>query len=114
MGWYKTAHPDPSLLFPGVEPGECWWPPDFEYHKEKYNHSHGLANGISFPEFSTDIAAAWGVVEKLRDDNFSIEENGTHWKVRFGPEWAGALTAPLAICIASLRSKGINVNEWED
>lgn len=58
----------------------------------------------SLKSYSTDIAAAWEVVEKLRDDNFAIEEHGTHWKARFGTEWAGAETAQHAICLAALRA----------
>lgn len=59
--------------------------------------------------YSTSIADAWTVVEKIRDDNFNLEEHGTHWKAHFGSEWAGDESAPRAICIAALRSVGVEV-----
>lgn len=62
---------------------------------------------------STEIESAWKVVEKIRDDNFSLEEHGTHWKARFGTHWRGAVTAPLAICLVALDIKGIDTSEWE-
>lgn len=62
------------------------------------------------PRFSTDIVAAWEVVEKLAGDEFGrveltwdMREGGwvCSWGIRFGAR-AVALTAPLAICRAAL------------
>lgn len=62
------------------------------------------------PHYSTDIAAAWGVVERMRDDDWRVDlwvdEDG--WWVRFtrflqvGYECAD--TAPEAICRAALKA----------
>lgn len=60
-------------------------------------------NRSDVPHYSTDIKAAWEVIDNFRDDNFSIQENGTHWKVYFGTQWAGSESAPHAICLAALR-----------
>jgi hypothetical protein len=60
------------------------------------------------PHYSTKIEADWEIVEKLGDDNFSLEKHGTHWEVRFGTAWAVALTAPLAICMAAIRAVDAN------
>lgn len=68
---------------------------------------------VAVPMYTRTIGAAWDVVEKLRDDDFSLEENGTHWKVSFGVHWAGSISVTQAICIAALRAKGIDVSEWE-
>lgn len=61
---------------------------------------------LPLPHYSTSIAAAWEVVEKLKDDDFHLEEHGTHWKAGFGPRWRGAETAPHAICLAALEAIG--------
>ena len=69
-------------------------------------------SGVEVPCFSTDIAAAWEVVEKLTGDVFQlswvIEGDGNRpVGVSF---WAGdtfytaeAATAPYAICLAALK-----------
>lgn len=61
------------------------------------------------PHYSTDIAAAWLVVEKLRADgcDFDMRIVAT-WTANFGLDMgllsfsADAETAPLAICLAAL------------
>lgn len=81
----------------------------------------GLAkdfNGVPFPEpipnYSTDIAAAWEVVELV--GGFEIEQWGDVWEKKGTIIWAAsfnlpdgknivhatAATAPLAICRAAL------------
>lgn len=77
-----------------------------------------------FPEYSTDIAAAWEVVEKLSRRNFSMHNDtgcsgcepteGVGWMALFhiegGPmAYTVADTAPLAICLAAL--KAVDVSE---
>lgn len=57
--------------------------------------------------FSTDISAAWQVVEKWKDASWSFEAE-THegpegcWTVKVGKFEAKADTLPLAVCHASL------------
>lgn len=84
-----------------------------EYHGTPRYFSHssgGQCNTcgkhyVPYKGYSTDISAAWEVVEKFRDDdNFSIAMHGTHWKVHFGAAWDGAETAAHAICLAALRA----------
>lgn len=68
------------------------------------------------PSYTTDIAAAWMVVEKMsggRSDNFSIHRTGGRYGCRFRdiesadkPEFSEADTAPMAICLAALRALG--------
>ena len=63
--------------------------------------------------YSTSIAAAWEVVEKMRESvSLEIEyqlfanEDGT-WDVAFGIEaFQSATTAPHAICLAALAAVG--------
>lgn len=77
------------------------------------------------PLFSTDIAAAWTVVEKLKADGFCFSlinvlssqewEAGIH-KVgvdkRFpgNGKWARASRAPHAICLAALKAAGVELS----
>jgi len=70
---------------------------------------------------STDIAAAWEVVEKLKFDGtglfFALEyDNNEIWDAAFYypslgdggmPKWKNAPTAPLAICRAALKAKAV-------
>lgn len=78
-------------------------------------------NVCSAPSFSTDIAAAWLVVGKLRESGrvltLSVDECGfpggewrcfMQWDVESGDNeghcWADGQTAPLAICRAALKA----------
>ncbi len=97
MGWkklFKKDYPD-SGDWRGLE----WmW-------REREGFMYSEAQ--STKPYSTNIAAAWEVVEKLRDDNFKIQEHGTHWKVHFGAAWRGAETVPHAICLVALDVVGL-------
>ncbi len=67
---------------------------------------------FALDEYSTDIAAAWEVVEKMSVPLEIIRHrDGKQWGVldaRFrNTTWAD--TAPLAICLAALKAKGVEV-----
>ena len=75
------------------------------------------------PRYSTDIAAAWKVVEQLEtgtDDDLPmlihLFQDCDRWKccvhlqydhILMATAWED--TAPLAICIAALKAKGVDV-----
>ena len=67
---------------------------------------------VNLPKFSTDIAAAWLVVEKLLPEyDFYFEVSGNRiedgWFAMFGDDLDKAEvaeTAPLAICHAALKA----------
>lgn len=77
------------------------------------------------PQYSTDISAAWEVVEKIiNHSDYVCWELSSEWKgdgaksdypfyARFclgnGDKTAGADTAPHAICIAALKVVGVEV-----
>lgn len=70
---------------------------------------------IEIPHYSTDIAAAWDVVEKLKIKGFDFV---LHWKTAwecifwFGRDkWfeSNCETAPRAICLAALKAVGVEV-----
>jgi hypothetical protein len=80
------------------------------------------------PRYSSDIAAAWEVVEKLRDSNFQLTLVTTKLSALatfYTPQeriiWDNSLpeghtplkaigdTAPHAICLAALKAMGVEV-----
>lgn len=74
---------------------------------------NGIIMPIHLPAYSTDIAAAWEVVEKLRAEWMirvgTADLLGTPWKcvmwqryMTTGGPFGEADTAPLAICRAAL------------
>ncbi len=66
------------------------------------------------PAYSTDIAAAWQVVDKLHALSFYLEVGSAGWMARFAnisATEASAATAPLAICLAALKAVGVTVPE---
>lgn len=63
----------------------------------------------AWPRYSTDIAAAWEVADKMADDwpEYFVHKRDGEWMVTwgfdgYGYEEATAPTAPLAICRAAL------------
>lgn len=97
--------------------GENWLLPDGS-EPTYCEGARGLLSVI-IPNFSTDIAAAWQVVEAMKDRpgqftnwlGFSIETYTTSsetrgYKASIGGYRATADTAPLAICLAALRVVG--------
>ncbi len=65
-----------------------------------------------FRRYSTDLNAAWDLVERFSDrsEPLQVRCEGRRWVAAFGPRQATeAATAPIAICLAALRAKGVNV-----
>lgn len=81
----------------GLEPQECM----------VGGHPRGCTGNITYPPYSTDIAAAWQVVEKTRlFTHCDITQLDDKWAIS---NWANdssveADTAPLAICRAALKA----------
>jgi len=74
-----------------------------------------IINYYDVPNYSTDIAAAWEVVVKLK---MAVETDGSLWRAGtklpghgnlYWNETEEAHTAPLAICLAALKTIGV---EW--
>lgn len=74
---------------------------------------------FNIPNYSTDISAAWGVVEKVgciragesTVDCFSLNHWPEGYEVEWGFEPVTAKTAPMAICLAALKAKGVEVSD---
>ncbi len=63
-----------------------------------------------FPPYSTDLTAAWEVVERLGAESrlTEIRRQGDSWRAAFSGTEAFAGTPAMAICLAALRSRGID------
>lgn len=85
----------------GIAPGAINYAQDHIYHPEQ-------------EPYSSDIAAAWEVVEKIRKRNFPLTLNHqgkNWWEAIFWDEtddrWKGeGSSAPHAICLAALKAVG--------
>ena len=95
MAAYKKFWPDPST-----------WP------EETLSRWHDGWGTLIVENFSTDIAEAWMIVEKL---NMALTlhsgyDEAHFWRCRFGldshEDERSAPTAPLAICLAALAAIG--------
>ncbi len=104
MGWRSVSKPkeapDPKDLedYFGIAEGACWL----------------------VPHYSTDIAAAWQVVEKIYADGHGwmlVEKDGKREYRAYRPTkspnfaWWGARssTPEQSICLAALRARGVEV-----
>jgi hypothetical protein len=63
-----------------------------------------------FPPYSSDLMAAWEVVEHLGAETrqMEIRRQGDFWRAAFTGAEAFAATPALAICLAALRARGID------
>lgn len=106
---------------------------DLDDHLRAECYGTGTEEGYGpVVDYSTDIAAAWQVVEKLRSDGLGIILNdtmgqyrGRFWRYDRSDGWdidAWILcpdtqftvweeTAPLVICLAALKALGVEVEE---
>jgi len=84
---------------------------------EEEGRSAAFVEVREFPHYSSDLSAAWGVVERLSGSVHSLHvrcEKG-RWIAAFGDSPAAtAYSAPAAICLAALRARGIEVDLVQD
>ena len=69
------------------------------------------------PSYSTDIAAAWQVVEKLGQmdvECYTNQDGSLFYNAStgggFNINFSEAPTAPMSICLAALKAKGVEVD----
>jgi hypothetical protein len=102
MGWANIDVPDakiPSLVI-GV----------------RYDMHGGVPAHWEVPSYSTNLAAAWEVVEKLTEEGYEFWVSGDgrvelydQDDNQFHAGYSTRRTAPLAICLAALKAKGVEV-----
>ena len=84
---------------------------------EEEGRSAAFVEVREFPRYSSDLSAAWGVVERLSGSVHSLHVRceKSRWIAAFGDAPAAtALSAPAAICLAALRARGIEVDFAQD
>jgi hypothetical protein len=93
-----------------------WKPVQIHSATDCYDDEHGISKCLEFHQFSTDIACAWQVVEKLEVNFlFDIDNWNDQWKCTVlergnNRSWtAREKTFPLAICLAALKAYGVEV-----
>jgi len=77
----------------------------------------GMIPGYSAPHYSTEIEAAWKIIDLFNNESGFMQEVVTygkrHWCVLRSMEVTGNastnISAPLAICLAALKAKNIDV-----
>jgi hypothetical protein len=81
-----------------------------EYIPEDKRKTLTLREVKEFSPYSTELGEAWKVVEHLGPATVKIERSGESWRASFGicPE-IEAPTPAVAICLAALRSRGMEV-----
>jgi hypothetical protein len=68
--------------------------------------------GEEIPHYSTDIAAAWEVVEKIysQTNHFTLNYDPSHPLVDFGEDALDiGASVPEAICLAALKAVGVDI-----
>ena len=91
---------------PGMKCPECGGEVDFRVRAWCFNCQGWFYS--PYREYSTDIAAAWQVVEQFKDYNMQLDGHGDGWTFHIFKDAtcyeADAPTAPLAICRAALKA----------
>jgi hypothetical protein len=86
-----------------------WWVTS-DPHNPAGNYEDQATFWTQLPCYSTDIGAAWGVVESPACEGGHkfqlVQEHGVWTAVISGIAEADADTAPLAICLAALKAVG--------
>lgn len=87
---------------------------DKDYEPLLYNVDENNV-GLEVPSYSTDIAAAWEVVEKINllgERGWLRKESGEEWEYyKYEYDFEPIITAdtaPMAICLAALKLKGVD------
>jgi hypothetical protein len=95
------------------------WMSDYTYYRCK-KCKDGTYSGLLYsegkilcPQYSTNIADAWLVVEKMQEKGWLVSiRNFPKWTCEicfYDPIIVYAETAPLAICLAALKACGVEV-----
>lgn len=106
MGWKDISGPDHGI--------DMWQTPE----------GHRGIRGKDIPSYSTDIAAAWEVAEKLSQLCFGLWRVGDEWECELDSNdgrflvagdsvhvFGSGISAPLAICLAALKAVGVSEDE---
>lgn len=108
LGPIQVPEDDPETNHLRHEHNETWQK-EFDAEREKWGHTSRCLDVV--PTYSTDIKAAWKVVEAMREHDFTfiIDNTSFVWCAGFSPlaapdriQWVANDSARLAICLAAL------------
>ncbi len=111
MGW-RDVRPGHYTGSPGTMYGKAPQPQPWDSPQDR-------TKGVSFvPFYSTKIADAWEVIEKLADRDpmiamWGYEDGTAGWFCDFEGIKDHARTAPHAICLAALKAVGVELRQAE-
>lgn len=123
-GWHTKPWHRPSKDYPGSIIND--WDSKGEHDFLVIPNAHsGISNRVSFcgcegdaeiPHYSTSIAAAWEIVEKLNSTEFVLERwPELQFTVRStfirGENFSVANSAPHSICLAALKAMGVTFTD---
>ena len=85
---------------------------------QQFIQSEGPATTVlmevkEFNRYSSELTSAWELVAHLSHgrEPLQVRREGDRWEGAFGDrEYVSAPTAPVAICLAALRSRGVEVD----
>ena len=82
----------------------------FEEQRDRCAYE-GLWNSQNIPSFSTNMADAWMIVNFLKGEGFALQKNSKNnqWVATFGEVSIERDTPMLAICIAALALKKVEI-----
>ena len=97
--------------------------PDLKQDYFRWENAFGaICSDADLPTYTTSIVAAWKIVEKMNQERWVMRLET--WDTEAGCEFSRAETdqivshrtscvdtAPMAICIAALKAKGIEVKD---
>ena len=86
---------------------------DLRTHAISYRLDNELSEVFEFRAYSSDLSLAWEVVERLSGtvNTLRVKRERNRWVAAFGDGPAvSASSAPVAICMAALRTRGIEVD----
>ncbi len=104
MGWKNVVYMPGTFggCARGLHPDDHLRPPRAQF---------GI--GEMVPRYCEDVAASWKVIETLQAEGNIIDllwhPDAKAWSVLIGDMNTTAMTAPMAICLAALKDRGILV-----
>jgi len=110
------------LRFDSIEEAlEAMHDPYFQEFIPKDARPHSSLTEVrEFRAYSSDLNCAWEVVEQLSSDldTLHMQRKNGHWVAAFGDRIeAVSNSVPVAICLAALRARGIDVElvlDWTE
>lgn len=121
LSWELLSPDGTASAFTGQSPAEVesFQRSILEQIHKSWLKDYHVGSCKHYPRYSTDIAAAWMVVEKMEESGFGItlhevipDSDACVFLCNFGlnpDDESCELTAPMAICLAALKAVGVPI-----